>query len=95
MDEVKQPRPAALVTEKDICVSTLGGGRGVGDPLDREPQRVLDDILGKKVSLTAAKEVYGVVIDPDKMEIDIQATDATRVKIKENRKAKGKIWEGK
>lgn len=95
MDEVKQPRPAAPVTEKDICVSTMGGARGVGDPLDREPEKVLDDILGKKVSLTAAKEVYGVVIDLDKMEIDIQATDAARVQIKEGRKAKGKKWEGK
>ncbi len=96
MEEIKQPRPAAPITpEVDIAVSSFGGARGVGDPLDREPERVLDDVLGKKTSIGAAQHVYGVVINPDTMEVDLKATDAARSQIKDNRKKKGKIWEAK
>ena len=38
-----------------------GGGAGFGDPLDREPARVLDDVLDEYVSLAAAEREYGVV----------------------------------
>lgn len=36
------------------------GGGGYGDPLDRDPDLVRNDVEEDKVSLTAAREVYGV-----------------------------------
>jgi N-methylhydantoinase B len=42
-------------------VWTTGGG-GHGDPLERDPARVLEDVLDGKVSTEAASESYGVVI---------------------------------
>jgi len=39
-----------------------GGGGGWGDPLEREPARVLADVRGGYVSLESAKRDYGVVI---------------------------------
>lgn len=41
---------------------TTGGG-GYGDPLERDPERVLADVLDGKVSAEAAAERYGVVVD--------------------------------
>jgi N-methylhydantoinase B len=39
-----------------------GGGGGWGDPLDREPAKVLDDVLDELVSPAAAEREYGVVL---------------------------------
>jgi N-methylhydantoinase B len=39
-----------------------GGGGGWGDPLDRDPQAVLDDVLDEYVSVEGAKRDYGVVL---------------------------------
>ncbi|MEU0502396.1 hydantoinase B/oxoprolinase family protein [Nocardia sp. NPDC005998] len=41
---------------------TAGGG-GYGDPLLRDPQLVLDDVLDGKVTVEAALRDYGVVLD--------------------------------
>jgi N-methylhydantoinase B len=39
-----------------------GGGGGWGDPLDRDPQAVLDDVLDEYVSVAGAERDYGVVL---------------------------------
>jgi N-methylhydantoinase B len=39
-----------------------GGGGGWGNPLDRDPERVLDDVLDEYVSVEAAQRDYGVVL---------------------------------
>jgi N-methylhydantoinase B/oxoprolinase/acetone carboxylase alpha subunit len=41
---------------------TSGGG-GYGDPLERPPESVLDDVLDGKVSVQAARESYGVLVE--------------------------------
>ncbi len=38
------------------------GAGGYGDPLARDPARVLDDVLDDYVSIEAARDQYGVVI---------------------------------
>jgi N-methylhydantoinase B len=38
-----------------------GGGGGWGNPLDRDPQQVLDDVLDEYVSIDGARRDYGVV----------------------------------
>jgi N-methylhydantoinase B len=44
-----------------LDLSTTGGG-GHGDPLERDPTRVLEDVLDQKVSHESAARDYGVVI---------------------------------
>ncbi|MBI4529397.1 MAG: hydantoinase B/oxoprolinase family protein, partial [Deltaproteobacteria bacterium] len=55
-----------------------GGGGGFGDPLEREEEKVLDDVLNGYVSLRAAEEDYGVVIDSKNFCVDKEATEARR-----------------
>lgn len=67
---------------EDILVSNSGGGGGVGDPLDREVEKVRLDTLNEYISIQAARELYGVVIDPERFEVDDEATKALRAKLK-------------
>ena len=46
----------------DRLVYRFGGGGGWGDPLDRDPQAVLDDVWDEYVSVDAARDEYGVVV---------------------------------
>ncbi len=68
-----------------LDVWTTGGG-GYGDPLDRSPEMVLDDVLDRKVSLESARADYGVVISGTAVEV--AATVALR---NEMRAARGPI----
>ncbi|HZU04608.1 MAG TPA: hydantoinase B/oxoprolinase family protein [Chloroflexota bacterium] len=60
-----------------VCIELPGGG-GYGDPYEREPERVLEDVLNGYVSLEAARRDYGVVIDPQNFAIDREATARLR-----------------
>ena len=47
---------------------------GYGDPLEREPAAVLPDIANELVSQQQAEQVYGVVVDADRLAVDDDAT---------------------
>ena len=49
----------------DTDVHRIAGGGGFGDPLAREPELVAADVANDKVSVPAARERYGVVVDED------------------------------
>ncbi len=63
-----------------------GGGGGWGNPLDRETQAVLDDVLDEYVSVEAAKKFYGVVLTGSLEEltltIDLTATEELRAQMR-------------
>ena len=60
-------------------------GGGYGDPLTRDPARVLHDVLEGWETEGKARDVYGVVltgrIDDDSLAIDQDATAARRVEL--------------
>ena len=62
------------------------GGGGFGDPLDREPELVLDDVIDEWLTIEAAEEYYGVVIE----EIDAEAADY-RINEEKTKKAQAKL----
>ena len=64
----------------DVISFQQSGAGGYGDPLERDPARVLEDVLDDYVSVEAAREQYGVVIagaDPE-LQVDETATAARR-----------------
>lgn len=61
------------------------GGGGWGDPLERDPQAVLSDVLDGYVSAEAARAEYGVGIDLERGEIDEEATGALRATVRAKR----------
>jgi N-methylhydantoinase B len=67
------------------------GGGGLGDPLERDPGLVLQDVVDGYVSIERAAKDYGVVvraIDPDLClyEVDYPATDALRRELRSVRR---------
>ncbi len=69
--------------ERESFVIYTGGGGGYGNPLERDPALVLDDVEEELLSVEQAKERYGVVInaiDPYlfKYELDEAATAEER-----------------
>ena len=67
----------------DVLVKISGGGAGVGNPLERDPQRVRADVVKGVVSLKAARETYGVVLHPETLEVDLAQTALLRGRPKE------------
>lgn len=60
-----------------VSFQTPGGG-GYGSPLERDPDLVIRDVVGGKVSPQRAVDLYGVVINASTNEIDELATRAKR-----------------
>jgi N-methylhydantoinase B len=71
-----------LLATGERLVYRFGGGGGWGDPLDRDPDAVLDDVWDEYVSIEGARKDYGVVINGSledmTLEIDIDATKLAR-----------------
>jgi N-methylhydantoinase B len=59
-----------------VQVMSAGGG-GFGRPIERDPERVLVDVLDEFISREHAAQVYGVVIT-DEGAVDVEATAALR-----------------
>jgi N-methylhydantoinase B len=53
-----------LLDTGEVLVNNTGGGGGYGDPFSRDPARVAADVRNGFVSLPAALQDYGVVVDP-------------------------------
>ena len=64
----------------DVVRWVLPGGGGWGDPLEREPERVLRDVRNELVSPAAAERDYGVVIDTERRAVDEAATVRLRAR---------------
>lgn len=83
----------AITTEEmfedyDLYLNYMRGGPGFGDPLDREPQSVVDDINGGYLLERFASQVYGVAGHREAdgtYVLDVEATQARRRAIREER----------
>ena len=58
----------------DVFRHELPGGGGWGDPLDRDPSNVLNDVRNEYISVEGANRDYGVVIDSSTWTVDLVAT---------------------
>ncbi len=75
--ENEKPMFAGLLQPGDRFHHRQAGGGGHGDPLDREPMAVARDVLNEKVSVSAAHDLYGVIVDR-KGAVDEAATEELR-----------------
>ncbi len=67
--------------------SFANGGGGFGDPLDRDPDSIREDVRKGWVSIEQAGETYGVVLDPEPelLAVDLPATQRLRGEIRKAR----------
>ena len=66
-----------------------GGGGGWGDPLARDPARVLDDVLDEYVSLESARDDYGVVLTGSLAEVTLAVDGPATAALRARRRAGG------
>lgn len=77
--------------EYDVYVSHLSGGHGVGDVLERDPERVVQDLDDGLLLERFAASAYGVVAHQGadgKWRLDAEATGKLRAKMREQRLAR-------
>ena len=69
----------------DVIRHEWAGGGGWGDPLERDPERVLRDVRNEYISAQSARDDYGVVIDAAAWTVDEAATEARREALRAGR----------
>jgi N-methylhydantoinase B len=76
--EITHPHLGMLLKAGDHLLTLTGGGAGVGAPEKRDPQAVAQDVKNELVSVTMARDVYGVAVDPETFAVDRAKTAELR-----------------
>jgi N-methylhydantoinase B len=69
----------------DVFRHVLAGAGGWGDPLERDPDAVVNDVRNELLSPAKAAADYGVVIDPATRTVNRAATERRRAEIRAKR----------
>ena len=100
-DEIEtliEPLPAGVprlrLYQGDAIYVRCTGGGGYGDPLDRDPDKVLKDLRENLVSREYAARLYGVVIDETASSVVLAATAHQREAIRAERIGSSKELSG-
>jgi len=80
--EVLPTMISTRITAGETLYHKQPGGGGYGDPLDRSPAAVAWDVKNDKISLSAARERYGVVLQASTLTIDDAATSELRTSMR-------------
>ena len=81
--------PSLQAKEGDILIHTAQGGAGLGDPIEREPEAIINDIKNGQATIEISENIYGVSIKRDSLEIDYEETSKLREARRRERLSKG------
>jgi acetophenone carboxylase len=82
-------RTPSVYQEGDLLFGFSGGGPGYGDPLERDPQSVMDDLSRNLITEWTARNVYMVAYDADRHKLDLEKTAELRRQARRARLARG------
>lgn len=83
-----RPLPSKLtmtIRRGEVFRHILAGGGGWGDPLERDPAKVLKDVRNGLLSPEKARADYGVVLDTARLAVDEAASARLREEIRRRR----------
>lgn len=74
----------------DLILHPISGAQSMGDPIERDPAMIEDDLNKGWTTVRVATEVHGAVVrqDGSSFTVDRRATEARRAEIREQRKAR-------
>jgi N-methylhydantoinase B len=73
-------KETTMLPPDTVITIEIPGGAGYGSPLERAPERVLTDVREGYVTVEAARERYGVVVDPTSWVVAEAATHELRAR---------------
>lgn len=76
------PMEPVIFKRGETFLHISGGGGGHGDPLERAPEDVLEDVREERFTADYARDVYGVVLSGNPLAVDAAETDICRETIK-------------
>jgi N-methylhydantoinase B len=79
--KVRKVAALRLVKGEMVSLRSAGGG-GWGSPLERDPKLVQWDVKNEYITIETARNVYGVVLDPKTLEINMEETKRLREEMK-------------
>lgn len=82
-------RTPKLYEEGDLLFGFSGGGPGYGDPLERDPDLVMEDLKKNIISDWTARNIYKVEYDPDRRKVDMEKTLELRSAERKSRLSRG------
>ena len=77
------------VQKYDLVHLTSIGSGGYGDPIERDPKLIEEDIKNQVLSLDVAERIYKVYFKKNTMELDIEKTKNQRTALRDERKSRG------
>ena len=87
-DGVEERLPGVVECRLEVGEQIRGidaGGGGYGDPITRDPERVLRDVLERWETIERANKLYGVVfsgsVEDESLAVDVHATVRQRASI--------------
>lgn len=86
-------RTPKVYEEGDLLFGFSGGGPGYGDPLEREPDEVLEDLRKQIISDWTAENIYRIAYDRERRKLDTEKTKQQRDEERRARLARGKSFE--
>jgi N-methylhydantoinase B/oxoprolinase/acetone carboxylase alpha subunit len=86
-------RTPKVYEEGDLLFGFSAGGPGYGDPLERDPNEVLEDVRKKIISDWTAENIYRVAYDRDRRKLDPEKTKQQRDAERRARVARGKSFD--
>ena len=67
-----------LMYKGDLVRFVSGTGGGYGNPLERPVDKVWQDVKDEFITIEIAKNDYGVILNPDNLEVDVPGTKMLR-----------------
>jgi N-methylhydantoinase B/oxoprolinase/acetone carboxylase alpha subunit len=86
-------RTPKMYEEGDLLFGFSGGGPGYGDPLERDPEQVMEDLKKNIISDWTARNIYRVAYDPERRKLNLDKTKQLRDEERRARLARGKSYD--
>ena len=87
-------RATTMFNQNDVITFGFAtGGAGYGDPLDRDPEKVIQDLRDQIISDWSAENVYKIVYNKKTLKVDQTATETAKTEERQGRIQRGKTFD--
>ena len=82
-----------VAKDGELYMISQGAGGGYGDPLEREPESVVQDAQLGRISVKVARDLFAVVYDETTFRLDAEATAELRTQVRKDRLQRGRPYQ--